>query len=458
VRGRHRTAVAVTAWALCAAPLAAQTGPPGVGYDISYPQCGKALPVAPAFTIVGVNGGKPFTPNPCLAAELAWGGAGTMLYVNTSNPGPALSGRWPEGQQVPLPCDTAASPGADTANCAYDYGWNSGVDAYATAVAGFVAAGLAPAGSPATPARSIWWLDVEGANSWRSDPRLNVAAIQGQAAALTASGAAAVGVYSVAGNWRTITANTTAFAALPSWVAGPRNQAEAIALCGGPGFTGGGVALVQFPSAGFDGNIRCPGALAVLTPAPAPAPALAFSGDPPAAVAGRASAPVTVSLNGANPAPVAITFSSSSPAGGFSASRLGPWAPRMTVTIPPGGTAVTLVYRDTRAGRAVLSASAAGAATASAPMAVAPGPLAALRVTPAGARLRIGAGQGYLAAGRDAYGNPVRTAVRWSVAPALGRLRPTVSRAARLVARRRGAAVLTARAHGRVARVRLSVR
>ena len=260
---------AAAALALGAAPAGAQTGPPEVGYDISYPQCGKPFPVAPAFTIVGVNGGRPFTANPCLSAELAWAGPGTAFYVNTSSPGPARSTRWPTGQAAPLPCATPASPGADTTNCAYDYGWNAGLDAYATAVAAYRSLGLAPPGATTTPTANVWWLDVESANSWRSDPLLNVAALQGQVAALSASGAAGVGLYSVAGDWKAITGNTTAFAVLPSWVAGPGSQTAALAVCGGPGFTGGGVALVQFPSAGFDGNVRCPAAIVGAAAGPA---------------------------------------------------------------------------------------------------------------------------------------------------------------------------------------------
>src|SRR5215211_4539236 len=53
------------------------------GYDISWPQCGNPYPVNPAFGIVGVNRGIVFSPNPCLASEITWGGgARTQLYAN----------------------------------------------------------------------------------------------------------------------------------------------------------------------------------------------------------------------------------------------------------------------------------------------------------------------------------------------------------------------------------------
>jgi hypothetical protein len=66
-----------------------------VGADVSYPQCGGPLPTEHAFSIVGVNGGRATTTNPCLATQLAWAAeasGGTVhddiqLYVNTGNPG-----------------------------------------------------------------------------------------------------------------------------------------------------------------------------------------------------------------------------------------------------------------------------------------------------------------------------------------------------------------------------------
>src|SRR4051812_39029606 len=43
-----------------------------VGYDISYPQCGKSVPTDHYFGIVGVNGGNAATANDCLANQLVW--------------------------------------------------------------------------------------------------------------------------------------------------------------------------------------------------------------------------------------------------------------------------------------------------------------------------------------------------------------------------------------------------
>ena len=57
-------------------PTAQPQEPPasvdGIGFDISYPQCGSADPTGAAFGIVGVNGGAPRTSNRCLAGQAEW--------------------------------------------------------------------------------------------------------------------------------------------------------------------------------------------------------------------------------------------------------------------------------------------------------------------------------------------------------------------------------------------------
>jgi predicted outer membrane repeat protein len=236
---------------------------PPAGYDISFPQCGDPLPAAPVFAIVGVNGGRAFTRNPCLGAgvlpsELAWaGGTGAQLYANTGNPGPTLSTHWPSGQASPRQCDTATAPGADTADCAYDYGWNAAADSYQAAVDAYVSLGLAPQGATQTPIANAWWLDVETSNSWRGDVALNVAALQGEVDYLRSVGVASIGIYSTAYQWNKLTGGTQVFAPAPSWVAGARTSVRARASCGAIGFTGGPVVLVQYPANGLDADLRC---------------------------------------------------------------------------------------------------------------------------------------------------------------------------------------------------------
>jgi hypothetical protein len=238
-------------------------GPTPIGYDISYPQCGARYPTNVAFGIVGVTRGIVFSANACLgaggtgASQLAWAGRNARLYMNTGNPGPNASSHWPIGQTSPRQCATAASPGNDTTGCSYDYGWNSAKNAYATAVKAYVSLGWAPSGSTRTPVANHWWLDVETANSWRTDVHLNIAALQGAVAYLKAVGAASVGFYSVGTMWSQITGGTSAFASYASWVAGASTLHGAKVNCTKPAFTGGSVTLAQYFANGFDADYRC---------------------------------------------------------------------------------------------------------------------------------------------------------------------------------------------------------
>src|SRR5260370_14908884 len=73
------------------------------GNDVSYPQCGQALPPGQAFGIVAVNAGVANTTNSCLATEITWAQASSgttsqprvSLYVNTANPGNHRVTDWP---------------------------------------------------------------------------------------------------------------------------------------------------------------------------------------------------------------------------------------------------------------------------------------------------------------------------------------------------------------------------
>ena len=237
--------------------------PADIGYDISYPQCASRYPANPAFGIVGVNRGIVFSANPCLgasskaASQLVWAGLNAQLYANTGNPGPQLSSHWPSGQTVPRECTTQTKPDPDTADCAYDYGWNAASDSYANAVAAYVSLGWASPRATRTPVANHWWLDVETANSWREDTSLNVAALQGAVDYLESVGAASVGIYSAPHMWSQVVGGSAAFADLPSWVAGASTLKGARNGCGGPGLTGGTIQLTQYFSSGFDADYPC---------------------------------------------------------------------------------------------------------------------------------------------------------------------------------------------------------
>jgi hypothetical protein len=229
-------AVVLSAGAAEAAPRAAAA----VGYDVSYPQCGGSLPNSPAFGIVGVTDGRPYGDNPCLSTQYAWAvkaPKAPAFYLNTANPGAASTRVDWYGQTGPQACSPSSEAG-----CAYDYGYNAAAQAFADANAATGAAVTAN-----------WWLDVETANSWSSDVGLNVTDIQGSIDFLQAEGVS-VGLYSTGAQWSQITGGATV--ALANWVAGAANAKRASALCGAS-FSGGGVALVQYPSGGFDADYAC---------------------------------------------------------------------------------------------------------------------------------------------------------------------------------------------------------
>ena len=236
-----------------------------LGYDVSFPQCGGSLPTSPGFAVIGVNDGRPYTTNPCLATELQW--AGTSLtgapafYANTAQPGPTNNTSWPTGQQTPQVCT-----GGDSPACSYDFGWNAAQQSFQSAVAAETQNGAVSPSSAA--AAAPWWLDVETGNSWESTATPSPSAtsflndqatVQGELAYLSGAGASSVGIYSTATQWAALMGSTgTTFAATAVWLPGFATLAAAQAGCTTTSFTGGRVAMIQFPSGGLDGDYQCP--------------------------------------------------------------------------------------------------------------------------------------------------------------------------------------------------------
>jgi hypothetical protein len=432
-----------------AAPAATE---PNVGYDISYPQCNGTLPSGGAFGIVGVNGGKPYGANPCLGtgdgpSELSWAGMNAQLYANTADPGPALSAHWPNGQTSPKQCNTTTNPGSDTPECHYDYGWNAAADTYQDAVNAYVSLGWAASGATRTPVANQWWLDVETANSWTSTASLNVRALQGELDYLNSVGAVAVGFYSSASDWQTITAGTTGFVFSPSWLAGASSLSDAQSRCGGSGFTGGGVALVQYPSGGFDADYRC-----------AAQPALAFATPAQTLTAGASSAPISLRLSQPPSGALTISVTSSSTAGSFSTSAAGPWSASLALPIAAGATSSAgFYYTDTSAGSPGLTATASGYTSATQTETVNAAALVTVTVSPASAQLRLGTSQAWSATGRDRYGNAVAVTPNWSVSPVLGTFSPNPANPTTFTATTVGTGTITAVAAGRTGTASISV-
>lgn len=245
---------------LLTTPSPASAAAGDLGHDVSHPQCGGTAPAGGSFLVVGVNGGLPWSANPCLATQVGWAGANPwQLYVNTADRGPE-SPYWPTGGT-----GYCATSGTFSAGCAYEYGRRGAQDAVATAVAAL--------GQTAT-ART-WWLDVELGNSWNGTGVVNAAAVQGFADALRQAGVPEVGVYSTAYQWQQITGGYSRATAAsyraqwpagmakspledgPVWLAGALDLPDAQAKCGATSFTGGERLLVQYVADELDHDYQC---------------------------------------------------------------------------------------------------------------------------------------------------------------------------------------------------------
>jgi len=152
----------------------------GWGIDVSWPQCGPlGMPaVQPGFVVVGINGGKPFTDNGCLAREVAYARTrtGVAAYLNIDAP-------------------RSGDPAA--------YGRQVALD------------GLARV-QRAHLVLPVLWLDVEVLNHWSSSAAANIAVINGALSTLAARGVKA-GIYSSVDMWAQITGG--AKLNVPVWLA-----------------------------------------------------------------------------------------------------------------------------------------------------------------------------------------------------------------------------------------------
>ena len=250
------------------------TTPELVGYDISYPQCGRKLPTDYYFGIVGVNGGTAAVPNDCLADQLVWAykaktGSNqprVQLYVNTANPGEVISQitTWPTSS-TDTAGNTPSNPygacnGANDRACSWLYGWNRSI--YTEGV--FKSAANSK-GINSNTADYVWWLDVETMNSWQSgsDEALirNTASIEGFAKYYQSKGAT-VGLYSTAYQWGVITGNNISensnLRGLANWRPSGASLSNAKANCSVQPLTPDGfISLTQYVIKNIDHNHSC---------------------------------------------------------------------------------------------------------------------------------------------------------------------------------------------------------
>lgn len=248
-------------------PPSEETPTEMVGYDISFPQCGKRLPADHYFGIVGVNGGNAATPNPCLADQLVWQAKARdgsnqsklQLYVNTANPADDPSYDW---QTWPASGDTPHGPctGANDLACSWLYGWNRSIyteEVFRTAAES--------KGLNSNTSDYVWWLDVETMNSWQSGSAealdRNQAAIEGFAAYYQ-SKEAKVGLYSTEYQWGEIAGQDLIsegnLVGLPNWRPSGASLSNAINNCSlDPLTAGGDIVLTQYVKKNLDHNHSC---------------------------------------------------------------------------------------------------------------------------------------------------------------------------------------------------------
>jgi hypothetical protein len=230
------------------------------GNDVSYPQCGQALPSGQAFGIVAVNEGLPNNTNSCVAAEISWAQVSSgvrkqpkaSLYVNTADPGNHGIADWPVNNTDPLFGNPVKDPygtcraGSGPA-CAWQYGWDMAeLDTRTRGVQ--------------SPGGYRWWLDVETANSWQQNAASNRADLEGMASYFLRI-RARVGIYSTPRQWDPLVGTVkpgSPLYRLPDWIPGAKTRAQAKKNCRLAPLTGGGtVTVTQWKTKPANSDFSC---------------------------------------------------------------------------------------------------------------------------------------------------------------------------------------------------------
>jgi hypothetical protein len=244
-----------------AVPHLPPTGSPylssNLGYDLSYSTASYPGEFF-NFGVIGITGGKAFVDNNRLHSEVAWAQVSSLtlptMYMNLNAPYGSTVAANIGG---PKTCPPNVSTSTDPTVCeGYNYGYNAATHSFAYAK-----------GNNVSP--SLWWLDIEEANSWSPDTSVNDATIQGAIDYLNAQGVR-VGIYSVPRMWDDIagaafvpsqTINGAAIS-IPNWVTiSTATEVGALNTCvTGNGFiTGSPIWLIQYEadSTAVDQNIAC---------------------------------------------------------------------------------------------------------------------------------------------------------------------------------------------------------
>jgi hypothetical protein len=209
------------------------------GYDISKfqdnpPACNQALPSGHTVGIVQATGAAGSAPNPCLAHEAAWAGAGLNLYI-----------------YMTYGTSSTAEPGCN-GDAACNFGYQAGLYAYnyATLV------GVNPL--------VTWWLDVENPPAWSANLAENAQEVQGAINGLRGLGINNVGIYASPDIWNQIVGDYQP--AVPLWVAwwtgnGPANCANVRSTFSNEQLPTGPVFVTQYTDTAngqsLDGDYAC---------------------------------------------------------------------------------------------------------------------------------------------------------------------------------------------------------
>ncbi|KAA1426877.1 hypothetical protein [Nocardioides antri] len=227
---------------------------PVQGADISWPQCpegmgipekqslGLPMPVPEAeFVVIGLTNGPGFTPNPCLADQVAWVQERELLAAAY-----AVSS-YPDEETLELYAWDGPYDGGSLKGRLRNVGYQQArfnIDS-------MIDAGLQ---SP------LVWIDVEPVPyfEWSDDPGANAAVVEGAARGYTEAGYA-IGVYSTPYLWETVVGDFRL--GVPEWrAAGETSREEALNRCGDDwSIQGGPAVLGQWVADNRDHNVTCPG-------------------------------------------------------------------------------------------------------------------------------------------------------------------------------------------------------
>jgi hypothetical protein len=230
-----------------------------LGGDVSWPQCpvGMGIPErrtlglpmpgpAARFVVIGLTNGPAFTPNPCLASQVAWArerSLPTSAYAVAT---------WPTARQLARRGGRGPYAGTTLRSRLRNVGYSQGV---------YNLKRLSSAGLTVPHV----WIDVEhySIRPWSRNRKDNRAVVRGIVRAYQDAGVS-TGFYSTTLQWPDIVG--TVRWGLPEWhTAGPRARSVALSRCSEPSFQGGPIVLAQWWTDTADHDLVCPAGPAATT-------------------------------------------------------------------------------------------------------------------------------------------------------------------------------------------------